>query len=79
MSQFSMRCVHCGRAKAGHCGSGHSCKGGMTNYETMELPAGKTCNDCRHIGFCVNFLGDVRARSSCDWFPIRFQPKAAGA
>jgi hypothetical protein len=44
----------------------------------MDLPHGKTCNDCQHVSFCLQFIGpDISGNTSCDWFPIRFVPKVA--
>lgn len=69
------RCIECRRPKEAHGPGGECPYPNKTRYGTMDLPAGKTCADCVHIRFCTGFLGDVKANTHCDWFPIRFVPK----
>ncbi len=73
------RCVECGRPKSAHDPVTLKCKGSAGDhgkvYGTMDLPAGKTCSDCKHLRFCSAFIGEVAANTSCDWFPVRFVQK----
>jgi hypothetical protein len=69
-------CIECGRPREAHAADGSCPWSHETKFSTMDLPEGKTCSDCRHIGFCLQFLGeDVAGNTSCDWFPIRFVSK----
>lgn len=47
------------------------------NGDCMELPEGKTCNDCRHYRFCDDFIGLEGSETRCDWAPARFLEKVA--
>jgi hypothetical protein len=75
---MSRRCVECSLPKERH-GADGKCPGGTTKYGTMDLPPGMTCADCAHFeGFCSKFIGpDIATNTTCDWYPIRFYPKAA--
>ena len=55
---------------------------GCSDESCMELPEGKTCGDCVHIGRCIAFgFTRERERTYCDFFPRRFheapQPEPA--
>lgn len=41
----------------------------------MELPEGKTCNDCVHCKRCCAIFGHIPADEVCDWHPSRFREK----
>lgn len=43
----------------------------------MQLPPGKTCNDCTHYQRCLALIGahNVEGSTSCDWSPSRFQER----
>jgi hypothetical protein len=44
------------------------------NYaDAMQLPEGKTCESCRHCNRCVSFGYSWQARTSCDFYPNRYQ------
>ncbi len=43
----------------------------------MNLPEGKTCGDCVHSRRCSLIFGRIPADEVCDWYPSRFQAKAA--
>jgi hypothetical protein len=84
-----MRCIECGRSREQH-GEDDTCPGqnlqnprwsGRARFASMDLPTGKTCDDCRHFGFCSKFIGpEIAGNTHCDWFPIRFLPATiAGA
>jgi hypothetical protein len=60
------RCVRCGRQHLP--GVAFTCD----VAQTMNLPAGKTCGDCLHIGRCKALFGHIEADEQCDWFPVRF-------
>ncbi len=38
----------------------------------MNLPAGKTCGDCRYIKRCTALFGHQANDEVCDWSPSRF-------
>lgn len=38
----------------------------------MQLPAGKTCGDCRNFRHCTAFYARTAADTSCDFYPRRF-------
>ena len=69
------RCVHCGRDIGGHRAMMCLLNGqtGTKYFETMDLPAGKSCGDCHHIRRCLA-LGFTSSadNTSCDFFPVRF-------
>lgn len=44
----------------------------QTDTDSMKLPDGKTCKDCRHIKRCVTFGFTKPDNTFCDFFPIRF-------
>lgn len=54
----------------------------MTDAEaeqSMRLPEGKTCGDCKHIRRCELFgYTDDRANTTCDFAPSRFAPASGG-
>lgn len=68
------RCVNCSRTKDQHLGENLDCPGSSkTRYGTMNLPAGRTCNDCAHFRtHCSWLLSRNGTETDCDWFPIRF-------
>jgi hypothetical protein len=41
----------------------------------MELPKGKTCNDCVFVARCCAMFGVKKTNTSCDWSPVRFKEK----
>ena len=43
-----------------------------TEKTCMELPASKTCGDCKHFRHCEAFYGHNPADTYCDFFPRRF-------
>ena len=44
----------------------------------MELPKGKTCNDCVFLARCCAMFGAKRTNTTCDCpWPIRFKEKQA--
>lgn len=48
----------------------------MTN--TMTLPTGKTCGDCKHWARCKALIQDLTGEeTTCDFAPSRFVPKEA--
>jgi hypothetical protein len=76
---MSDRCIECGKPREAHAKDGACPWKYKTRYGSMNLPEGKTCNDCQHVRFCLQFLGtEVGSNTSCDWFPIRFAPKRCG-
>lgn len=40
--------------------------------DRMDLPAGKTCEDCGNISRCRHLFGCSDANTRCDWSPSRF-------
>lgn len=50
---------------------------GCTQESCMELPAGKTCGDCRHVNHCKAFYAVKPDRTYCDFFPRRFLERKA--
>jgi hypothetical protein len=71
-------CV-CGYPKSRHTGADLKCpdKTGRT-FGTRELPAGKTCQDCRYFKrTCEWLISCEPTRTDCDWYPIRFVPRPA--
>lgn len=38
----------------------------------MELPADKTCGDCKHFRHCEAFYAHKATDTYCDFFPRRF-------
>ncbi len=53
--------------------------------DSMDLPAGKTCGDCRRFRRCVAFIGASLKPTNiwCDWSPSQFvaavEPTPPGA
>ncbi len=45
--------------------------------ESMKLPEGRTCQDCRNFGYCRSLFSCEPTNVSCDWSPSRFQPRPA--
>jgi len=43
----------------------------------MALPVGKTCGHCVHKRRCCMIFGHTPTDTYCDWFPRRFQERAA--
>lgn len=40
--------------------------------ESMTLPKGFTCGDCRMFSKCHTFIGVVETTNECDFFPVKF-------
>ena len=38
----------------------------------MDLPPGKTCGDCQHMGRCEWLIQQKPQATECDWSPSRF-------
>ncbi len=55
-------------------GGSHACK----EETCMDLPVGETCGSCVHLKRCLalGYTQDA-ARTSCDFFPRRFQSAAS--
>lgn len=47
-------------------------RGEPHNESDMELPAGKTCGDCRHFRRCNAMFGHIAEDEVCDWSPSRY-------
>jgi hypothetical protein len=45
----------------------------------MQLPEGKTCDNCCHKRRCFAFGFSEPNRTYCDWFPRRFIDMGTGA
>jgi hypothetical protein len=80
--QHSTRCVHCGYQRDRHTVNPAGleiCVGSSGNagksFGSMNLPPGKTCDDCVHIPRCQAMFGHIPEDLRCDWFPIRFQER----
>lgn len=43
--------------------------------ESMKLPAGQTCGDCRNFRYCRSLFSCEPTNVSCDWSPSRFLPQ----
>lgn len=72
------QCIECRRPKEEHGANGECPWKHKTFFKSMALPDGKTCSDCRHFSFCRQYPGEnIAQNTSCDWFPIRFSPRAA--
>jgi len=70
------RCVTCGRTPEAHQEGKQPSY--CQSYASMDLPEGKTCNDCMHVRFCLQFIGPgIAANTQCDWYPIRFVERKA--
>lgn len=41
--------------------------------KAMDLPPGKTCNDCKHCNKCCVIFGHIPEDEVCDWSPSRFK------
>lgn len=75
------RCVNCGSAREDHiphntvniC-TGSAGKAGKV-YQTMDLPAGKTCHNCHYVDHCVKLYGVKPENTTCDFFPVRFMER----
>ena len=80
-TNITPRCVNCSQFAESHKGETLACPGSAglvgRHYQTMQLPPGLTCNDCRFMNFCRAFLGREGSETSCDWFPIKFVPDIA--
>jgi hypothetical protein len=75
------RCVHCGRGIGGHRAMMCLSNGqtGTKRFETMLLPDGKTCGDCRHVRRCIGMgFTESASETECDFFPIRSAPVDSG-
>ena len=40
--------------------------------DEMNLPKGKTCNDCVHCYRCTKIFGVTITNTTCDFYPSRF-------
>lgn len=40
--------------------------------DNMNLPDGKTCNNCVHCERCCKIFGHIPEDQVCDWSPSRF-------
>ena len=47
---------------------------GNCKRQCMDLPTGKTCNDCLHTTWCVKAYGVKRESTHCHFEPIQFKP-----
>ena len=45
------------------------------NEPEMDLPEGKTCNDCHHFERCNGMFGHIVEDEVCDWAPCKFVGK----
>ena len=71
------RCV-CGYFKSAHDAATLLCPDNTgRKYGTRQLPDdGKTCGDCAHFKRTCEWLISYSGKeTSCDWYPIKFQPK----
>lgn len=50
-----------------------------TDATCMELPEGRNCGHCVHERRCCLIFGHTPTDTYCDWFPRRFQVRAAFA
>ena len=69
------RCVECSQPREAHPYPWKNPAPGKTHcveFKSMDLPEGKTCDDCRHFRRCSALIGDVAGNTKCDWFPSRF-------
>lgn len=66
-----LACVNCGRPAEQHTDN-HGCHG----YQTMNLPAGKTCADCRHVDRCCLLYAQLPEDQTCQFFPVRWNFEA---
>lgn len=68
-------CVHCGRDRDSH-GPNLKCVGSASelsrHFATMDLPEGKTCNNCHFVKHCCALYGKHPEDKTCDFFPVRF-------
>jgi len=39
----------------------------------MNLPEGKTCQDCKHFNRCNQIYGHIADDEVCDWHPSKFR------
>ena len=47
---------------------------GSTFRDQMQLPEGKTCNDCYAFQFCIGIGCTSHGATHCDYWPNRFRP-----
>jgi len=45
--------------------------------ESMKLPAGCTCADCRYLRLCTELFEVDETNTHCDWAPSRFVLKVS--
>lgn len=50
-------------------------RSGNPEWVEMNLPDGKTCQDCRHFYRCYKIFGHEALDETCDWSPSKFQPR----
>ncbi len=43
--------------------------------DTIRLPEGKTCADCRNVNRCASLFGVSASNSECDFHPSRFSER----
>ena len=67
-------CVHCSRPRDHHDPDGNCLPlSYKTKFATMDLPEGKTCQDCFAFRrFCEPIIGVRPTSTECDYFPVRF-------
>jgi hypothetical protein len=46
--------------------------------ESMRLPDGKTCSECRHFRLCAQLIDADGTETECDCAPSRFKPNVPG-
>jgi hypothetical protein len=71
----SLLCIGCRQPREAHPYPWKNPAPGKTHcieFKSMDLPAGKTCDDCFHFRRCSALFGPIAGNTHCDWFPIRF-------
>ena len=68
-------CVTCGKPRNAHDEVGRCYPDKDTPvYGSMDLPAGRTCADCRFVGHCTAMYSVKPGNTWCDFYPVRFHP-----
>lgn len=49
------------------------------NHNNMDLPPGKTCEDCINCRLCCAVYGKTPKDTECDWSPSRFVEKISSS
>lgn len=52
---------------------------GSKEGKEMDLPEGKTCENCAHVRRCCTMFGHIPENEVCDWYPSRFRPAMPNA